>query len=475
MDVQPLTHVKDVAIAVLLLTLVPTSAIAVPLTSPLGVVQADDESPLRVALQRGESPETDAVPGRPLRPEDEQAELTPPSGEGRGERAERDGDVPAAQRRDEGEEAEAPETLLGSEWHRVGSITAESLYTGEVFNNTRGGIRTADATRYRGNLDLYLRLDTEEAGWWEHGRFYIYAGQSHGETLSQEFVGDGQLYSNIDTSPEPPWLTQLGEYGYEHRFFDDTLLVRVGKLDSNDDFAFADLAADFLNSSFATLTNVALPHWPLQTLGLTSLYQPHERLRLGGGFYDQGPDVGQWWATNTSRGMCFLGQVDYMPFGDDASAPLTIVRGGAWYASGDTLAVDGSEEHPGNFGFYTTIDRMLLPEPNAPEQGLGAFFQYCWAPPDRNRVDNGFGAGLVYTGLLAGREIDTCGTGFSLIEFSNGVRQLTGQTYENALETFYKARFCDWLAITADLQYIANPDGDLPDAMVAGMRFEIGL
>ncbi|OHB80815.1 MAG: hypothetical protein A2W31_00270 [Planctomycetes bacterium RBG_16_64_10] len=64
------------------------------------------------------------------------------------------------------------------------------------------------------------------------------------------------------------------------------------------------------------------------------------------------------------------------------------------------------------------------------------------------------------------------GVGFSLVEFSRDLRDLTGQTSENALELFYKAWVWDWLALQPDLQYIARPNGMERDALVAGLRFE---
>jgi len=67
----------------------------------------------------------------------------------------------------------------------------------------------------------------------------------------------------------------------------------------------------------------------------------------------------------------------------------------------------------------------------------------------------------------------TTGLGFSLVEFSQIVRDQTGQTSENAVELFYKARVRDWLTIQPDLQYIARPSGIERDAFVAGLGFEV--
>jgi porin len=447
---------------------------------PAAALPAASSSIHRVANQPNVPALEGPVPGRPSRADDEELELLP----GR-EDASQDAAL-AGDEEDDGENEEEPadedsdeedvdETFLGERWHQYGCVSGEYFYTGEVFNNTRGGISTQGATRYRGNLDLVLKLDTATAGWWDNGEFYVYFQQSQGTTLTPDFVGDGQYYSNIDTSPKPQWLTQLGEYWYQHTFEVDVLSVKFGRQDPNNDFAFADLGADFINSSFVTLPNIPMPYWPFQTLGVSSLYQPHDKLRLGGGVYDQGRDVGQWWVATTTQGLFFITQADYMPFADDENAPLTIIRGGAWFSSSDTEAVDASRVFSDNYGFYATVDRMLVPEAESTDQGLGAFFQFCWAPPDRNQVEQGIGAGLVYTGLLRDRDEDTCGGGFTLIEFSPSQHALTGQTSENAIEVFYKARLRDWLAIVPDLQYIARPSGLERDAMVAGIRFEINL
>jgi porin len=296
---------------------------------------------------------------------------------------------------------------------------------------------------------------------------------SHGTTLRPEFTGDSQYYSSIDTGPKSQDLTQLGEYWYQHIFGEDLLSVRMGPHDPNNEFAFADLGGDFINSSFLTLPNIPMPYWPFQTMGVSSMFQPSAKLRLGGGAFDQGRDIGQWWASTASRGMFYIAQADYMPFADREDAGLTILRGGCWYSSSDTFAVDESGVFADNYGFYATVDKTLYLEADSTDQGLGAFFQYSWAPPERNQVDQAIGAGLVYTGLLPGRDKDSCGGGFTTIEFSPELG--LGDLSENAAEVFYKARLTSWMSIIPDLQYIARPSGIYPDALAAGIRFEVTL
>lgn len=372
------------------------------------------------------------------------------------------------------EEDESPPPLLGERWHTLGPLSGEYQYIGEVFNNAHGGISTRSATRYRGNLDVVLKFDTEAAQWWKGGQGFLYLQHSHGETLSQDFVGDGQFYSNIDTGPKPQDLTQLGEYWFQQSF-EDGPSVKLGRQDANADFAFADLGADFLNSSFVTLPNIPMPFWPFQTLGVSSLWQCSETVRVGGGVWDSGRDQRHWWVTQSNRGMFFLAQIDYLPRAAEEEALQTLLRLGAWATNSDTLAVVGSHVFEGNYGFYATVDQMLFAETPGETQGLAGFFQFSWAPNDRNQVDRHFGGGLVYRGLLPGRDDDRIGAGFTLIDFAGALERTAGQTYENAVEFFYKAQVRPWLCIQPDVQFIASPSGIYDDALVVGLRFEANL
>jgi porin len=370
---------------------------------------------------------------------------------------------------------DADATLLQSDWHQRGPLSAEYFYTGEVFSNTRGGISTQGATRYRGNFDLTLRWDTESADWWEGGELFVYGQHSDGTTLTPEFVGDGQYYSNIDTGTKPQDLTQLGEYWYKHTFSDDRLFGKIGRQDANADFAFADLGGDFINSSFVTLPNIPMPFWPFQTVGASLFCQYNDRWKIAGGVYDSGGDQNQWWTVTADRGMFLIGQIDYTPFAGNDEALATTLRLGTWQLTNDVYSNNEETVYANNYGFYGTLDRLIFRELDSEDQGLGVFLQFSWAPPDRNQVDLHFGGGLTYRGLLRGRDEDTCGIGSTLIDFADNLQGLTGQTYENAVEVFYKYRIRPFAALQPDIQYIAKPNGLERDALVAGLRFELNL
>ena len=106
-------------------------------------------------------------------------------------------------------------------------------------------------------------------------------------------------------------------------------------------------------------------------------------------------------------------------------------------------------------------------------QGLGLFGQFGWAPLDRNEIAKYYGGGLVYTGLLPGRDEDVSGVGVAHARLSSRMKEIDGRTHETAIEWFYKVRLTKYLMVQPDLQYILNPGGDGRNALAGGLRFEI--
>lgn len=91
-------------------------------------------------------------------------------------------------------------------------IDVEIVYTGEVVSNLSGGID--EDTSYLANVDLTLQVDTEKAGLWNNGTFFVYGLNNHrsGDLPTETFIGDLQTVSNI----EAPNEFRLYELWYEH-------------------------------------------------------------------------------------------------------------------------------------------------------------------------------------------------------------------------------------------------------------------
>ncbi len=367
--------------------------------------------------------------------------------------------------------------LLPEFLHEYRGITAEYVYTGEVFSLAHGGLKTKDATKYRGNLDLVLNADTTAMDLWEGGRFFAYGNAYHGQSLTTNYVGDAQFFSNIDSTPRDANEFLLMEYWYEHSFADGDILVKVGKQDSNADFAFSDLGGDFINSSFGFSPTILLPSWPNPAIGVATFLNLTDLLHYKLGVYDGSPSLGAFTGGRSgfdslgSGGVITMQEVSLTPqLGAQGELPGTY-KAGSWIHSDefDNLAT-GVGTVNGNHGYWFNIDQMLWIEPESGDepQGLGFFAQYGWSPSDRNAVDRYHGVGMTYRGLVPQRDIDLVGVGLASAHFS-----AAGTNREEAVEVFYKAQITDWFTIQPDMIYIANPSGINNDAFIVGLRSEI--
>lgn len=398
----------------------------------------------------------------------------------------------------EEQEAEEPApTLLGPKWHTVGPISGEYVYTGEFFNNARGGVSTKDATRYRGNLDVILTCDLDRMAGLKDGLLFVYGQEAHGKGITGDYVGDFQTLSNLDAPP----LTQLSEYWWLQPFADGLLAFKVGKQDANADFCALDSAASFIGSSFGFIPTIPLPSFPHPALGSALYVTPTETLWFGAGVFDGSPngetsgfeDLG-------SDGAFSIYEAIWRPaFHDGRFAGG--YHAGIWHHSGEFEAIADGTPHHGNWGWYLANEQFLWHESEeiGDDQGLAAFIQYGWAPSEWNVVDEYFGAGLLYKGPIPNRDDDYVGIGVASASFSpdllspNVLQVQTvrrgsthtlvapqgfgdpGSVSETVVELFYIYQVSPWMQLQPDIQYIASPSGTESDAFAVGLRFQVAL
>lgn len=184
---------------------------------------------------------------------------------------------------------------------------------------------------------------------------------------------------------------------------------------------------------------------------------------------------------------------------------------GAYYYGTDRPSFFGTPQY-GQYGFYWQADQMLFREssgyveeapepagksaassaksfktpvsyskPKLSDQGLQAFNLVTFAPKYNNLFPFYFQSGLVYTGLIPGRDKDQ--TLFSLAYgsysyYSTVARQnrgRAGQDYTMFLEWGYRFMANDWWFIQPFAQYVVRPNGtdNVQNATILG--FSTGL
>ncbi len=370
------------------------------------------------------------------------------------------------------EEAEEAPGMLGYALHGRGGVTVEYIYTGDVFNNMRGGLNTRNATEYVGLLDVALTADLDHYGLAPGGTIFMLAESYHGQGISGQHVGDFQWVTNIEAGRNN---FQMSEFWWERGVLDGRLTFRLGKQDGCAEFGVVDLGGDFIGASYGLVPSTPMTCWPDGGMAVTTFLELTDWLNFNAGVFDGAADGRTWGFSGTGITFSiFEFKAQWALLGGRLPGDAHV---GMWYHSStvENLA-DANIVYGGNHGLYLGFDQLLLNEncDAGDAQGLGTFCQFGWAPEDRNEVARYFGTGLVYKGLIPCRDDDIIGLGAATVFFSN----LRGSgDRETQIELFYKIPLTPYITIQPDLQYISHPDGDNTprDAFVAGMRFEAVL
>ena len=356
--------------------------------------------------------------------------------------------------------------LLASEC----GVTSEPMYYCELFTNARGGISTKNATQYEALLDLPITFDFKNMHWPLPGRFFLLAQNTHGRGLTEDFVGDTQVVSNIDSFNN---IMQISEYWWEYCLFCERLAVRLGKQDVNTEFLAMDLASDFIQSSFGLSPSAGFPSYPDASMAAVLLADLTESTTLKVGVWDALADGGGWGFSGNDVHFVF-GELEYKYALGDGRLPGALDLGIGYVSSGE---VSPSESLASGYGYYIQIEQLVMREnPCCQEdmQGLGVFFSYF--PRFSNgiisisAIGDAMVGGVVYKGLIPGRNEDVVGAGFAWAELFQG-----GTNEETVVEVFYKAQVTPWMGVQPDIQYIKTPSGIHPDALVVGLRAIIVL
>jgi len=364
-------------------------------------------------------------------------------------------------------------------------LSLELVYTGDMVTNHRGGLKRG--TTYLGNIDLTATLDTEKAGLWERGTFFVYILNNHGGTPTKTHIGDLQTVSNIETEE----ATRFYELWYEHLFdWHGTLSFLIGQHDMNSEFNVTEYGGLFINSSFGIQpdisANAPVSIFSVAAPALRLKWETNGPLYLMAAIYDGDPGApgknksGLRWRISSDEGAMTIYEIGYRRGESEKSQNLHgTYKLGLWYHTDefdDIAATDTNgnpKEHEGNYGLYFVADQMLIPAED--DRGLGVFLQMGMAPDDRNQVDFYIGGGLHYHGLIPGRHRDTIGLGIAHASISDKLRRNAAMDkYETTVELTYRAQITPWLVLQPDLQIIFNPGAaqGTKNAIVSLLRFE---
>ncbi len=383
--------------------------------------------------------------------------------------------------------AETPSPESESAEAGPAEIVFEAAYTGEIFGNTRGGLRRG--ARYLDNLDLMLTVPSDVFGY-HGGTLFGYVLYNNKSTFSGPVVGDLQVVSNIDNEDN----VRVFEAWYEQRFLAGRAGVKLGLFDLNAEFDAIETAGLFLLSSHGigaefSQTGLNGPSiFPITSAGARLDFRVGAPLLLRFAAFDAVPGTRnkpRKTAIHLSdgEGALLVLEADTHPLPD-----LRLVVGLWTYTSKFEAVESGFDDtvpqmRSGNNGLYVFAEGPLLIAHDGGPERLDAWVRYGIADDHVNQLKRYFGGGLVYSGLFSQRPHDRLGLAVAVAE--NGAPFLRAakaagmaeEKREINFELTYRAPLADWLVVQPDVQYIINPGAHLAlrNALAVGLRFEFGF
>lgn len=328
-------------------------------------------------------------------------------------------------------------------------LSLEASYIGDTYYNISGGLGTGGG--FMGMANIAVGFDTRKARLWKGGSFRINGASIHGKSLTEHYLGDLQVASNIDAG-EHAYLHELWfRQGFDLRGGRSELSFTLGLQDLNAEFMVTEGGGEFINSSFGVppviATQLPVPIFPLTGLGVTAQWNITPRWRVQAALFDgdqtpfeENPYNAQW-HLGRDDGLLAMGEIHF-----DGRFKL-----GGYYHSAEK-----------NYGFYALVDQPV-------GERVSLFGQLAIAPKRKN--DNNYSLGLGVNYYLSERHT------FGLAATHAGLHRAE-RKHETALEACYRFTVNDNLTLQPDFQYIINPSGTeqiLKNAFVGMLRLVIAI
>jgi porin len=361
-------------------------------------------------------------------------------------------------------------------------LTVDGYYQTDLLANPIGGERQGFA--YAGLAEVALDFDLGQIAGLEGTSFSIAGYWASGDDLSDTRIGNligvAEAFNGRTVG--------LGRMYLEQKLFEGRLDMALGRLSAGDDFATSDVYASYVSigvnsNPFAIAANVpSFTADPVAQWGVRAIVRPTGRIHLAAGVYTADPDVfrdgkhGVDFVLNPDDGMLAIAEAGYQwhEAKDAAGLPGSVTFGGYFDSSDFDFLDESGRSREGNYGFYLLLDQMVYREGGpGSDQGLTPWGALTLAPDQQvNTIQFSAAGGLVYQGLIPGRDDDLTALAVYCGEFSD---KLQNQNAETVIEANHRLQLAPWLYVTPDFQYIIRPNGqsDIDDAAVFGG--EIGI
>lgn len=353
-----------------------------------------------------------------------------------------------------------------------GPVVLDVSYISDIMGNVSGGRKRG--ARYLDNLDIVAEIDLEDIVGWRGAEAHVYGLYNNGKSISS-LVGDVQMVSSIESNARAfklyeAWIDQM---------LAPNLSVRAGLYDLNAEFDVLEAGSFFvggahgMGSEFGMSGRNGPSTFPATGLGARLLYRPADGWAIRAAITEGQPGNPDRPARTVFRldgqeGALVVGEVE-APLGEGSRLLF-----GHWRYTATFDRFDGGQGR-GNAGVYVRGEKALMQSGDA---RLDGFFRLGTANRDFNMFHRFASAGVKLGGWSASRPDDEVGLAMTAAFTSPEYRRANdaGRS-EMSAELSYRTPLTPWLSVQPNVQYVRSPGADrtVPDALVLGLRVEIGF
>jgi porin len=317
-------------------------------------------------------------------------------------------------------------------------------YTCDVGRNFSGGIKRGNTYMglFLGGISLY----TDRI--WKGGTFTVQLMNSHGYCLSENFVGDVQIISNIENGN----YTFMEEFYYHQDL--SKLSLTVGLQDLNAEFCVSEYSSNLTNSSFGIHIsfplNFAIPIYPKTAIAIAGQYHFTEKLTLHASLWDG--DAGSLeddphnmhWTISKDDGFLTVEEMEYSSM---SNRNTSIKIGGLYHTNSSSDSTEENTLQNRNLSIYAIVDQTFFATET---KKIGAFVRVASFPTKTDYKTAYMGAGLSIAGLFTNKPADCFSLGYTYSRYYHSV-------YECDIECNYNLSIGNKICLQPTLHYIINP------------------
>lgn len=351
--------------------------------------------------------------------------------------------------------------------HDNHGIEMQGVWIGDSNDLFSGGIPNAKKWTSNSVGLVNLTIDTEHFNGWKGGLFSAQLLQQNAQNTNGQ-AGVIQGYNSLPDVP-PYSRTELYALWYRQSFLNDIFFLRIGKTITTLDFynVVKPIPLSKGDPNIPAVTSLIyvpvfinpavdgiMPGYTNSAYGVTATYTPVKYWYLSYGIYDGNLASGK---QTGLTGPTFNG--NYFQVGETGSAwrlgkkrmPGTIGIG-LWQQTG-LIRQNNFTEMSASGGYLFGSQRLWYRHPGFDTSGISAFYQYGVNNSSILPMKQSIGAGLTAFGLIANRDSDSIGVGFSLAWLN---RQITNRKSEFMLQLYYQAKLFTYIYLEPAFSFIPN-------------------